>query len=158
MPHHNPWPQYETGLGTKPGTFGLADECSTTELTLLPRLSSGYVLRTEAKCLWFSAPMGMVISSEPSHSGDKQAEIPLWTENRKDITLLRGPGYDHAMRASVMLPLKVRPTSRRKSTWKFCEEGIKLFQYHSQFSRFLSPDYYWIPKTNLTNLVEMVYV
>ena len=49
----------------------------------------------------------MFISSEPSHSGDKQAEIPLWTENRKNITLLRGPGYDHAMRASVMLSFKV---------------------------------------------------
>ena len=35
MPHHNPRPQYETGPGIEPGTFGLADECSTTELTLL---------------------------------------------------------------------------------------------------------------------------
>ena len=33
--HHNPCPRYETGPGIKPGTFGLADECSTTELTLL---------------------------------------------------------------------------------------------------------------------------
>ena len=35
MPHHNPCPRYETGPGIKPGTFGLADECSTIELTLL---------------------------------------------------------------------------------------------------------------------------
>ena len=35
MPHHNPRPQYETGSGIEPGTFGLADECSTTELILL---------------------------------------------------------------------------------------------------------------------------
>ena len=27
--------RYETGAGIQPGTFGLADECSTTELTLL---------------------------------------------------------------------------------------------------------------------------
>ena len=33
MPHYNPRPQYEPRSGLKPGTFGLADECSTTELT-----------------------------------------------------------------------------------------------------------------------------
>ena len=31
---HDP-AMHETGPGIKPGTFGLADECSTTELTLL---------------------------------------------------------------------------------------------------------------------------
>ena len=35
MPHHNQRPWYETGPRIEPGTFGLADECSTTELTLL---------------------------------------------------------------------------------------------------------------------------
>ena len=30
---HDSW--YGTGPGIEPGTFGLADECSTTELTLL---------------------------------------------------------------------------------------------------------------------------
>ena len=28
MPHHNPQLRYETVPGIKPGTFGLADECS----------------------------------------------------------------------------------------------------------------------------------
>ena len=41
MPHHNPSPLYETGPGIEPATFGLADECSTTELTLL--LAPGYL-------------------------------------------------------------------------------------------------------------------
>ena len=35
MPNPNPLPRYENGPGIEPGTFGLADECSTTELTLL---------------------------------------------------------------------------------------------------------------------------
>ena len=35
MPHHNPRPQYETGPGIEPGTFRLANECSTTDQTLL---------------------------------------------------------------------------------------------------------------------------
>ena len=32
---HNPSPRYETGPSFEPGTFGLVDECSTTELTVL---------------------------------------------------------------------------------------------------------------------------
>ena len=32
---HDPLTQYETGPGIEPGTFGLVDESSTTELTLL---------------------------------------------------------------------------------------------------------------------------
>ena len=35
MKHASSWPQDETGPGIKPGTFGVAEECSTTELTLL---------------------------------------------------------------------------------------------------------------------------
>ena len=35
MRHHNLKPWYGTGLGIEPVTFGLADECSTTELTHL---------------------------------------------------------------------------------------------------------------------------
>ena len=35
MPHHNPWLRYETRHGIEPETFGLVDECSTTDLTLL---------------------------------------------------------------------------------------------------------------------------
>ena len=34
MPHHNPWPLYETEPQIEPGSFGLADEWSTSELTL----------------------------------------------------------------------------------------------------------------------------
>ena len=38
MPHHNH--RQETGPRIEPGTFGLADECSTTELTLLQMLGA----------------------------------------------------------------------------------------------------------------------
>ena len=38
MPHHNPRPLYETGPGFEPGTSGLADECSTTELNPFQRI------------------------------------------------------------------------------------------------------------------------
>ena len=36
MPYHNPGARYKTGPGIEPGTFGVVDECSTTELTHLP--------------------------------------------------------------------------------------------------------------------------
>ena len=48
MPHHNPRPLYETRPGIEPGTFGLGDECSTTELTLLLLTSENLKLAAEA--------------------------------------------------------------------------------------------------------------
>ena len=44
--------RYETGPGTKPGTFGLADECSTTELTLLLWYDMTWYVLTVMWLLW----------------------------------------------------------------------------------------------------------
>ena len=55
MPHHNPWPWYETGPGIEPGTFGLADECSTTELTLLLKIYLDATRDTQLLCMSHSS-------------------------------------------------------------------------------------------------------
>ena len=65
MPHHNPWPQYETWPGIEPGTFRLSDEWSTTELTLLLKLfMPRHVFVLDLK--WFHIIKKSVCSKESS--------------------------------------------------------------------------------------------
>ena len=75
---------YETGPGIEPGTFGSADECSTTELTLL--LISPIYLKQDIKPLKKNALLGDRRKTHLLRYMYKSKQAPSYVNNSQGRT------------------------------------------------------------------------